>query len=132
MQELQILFTFFPHNPDEAQKTLLRLNVRAIFDCKRCQRSDKLVSDEAQRKRCSWEPQKETGGNSGWEERRRSSGRKLPLAEFTKECVTTPVGSKQDCKTNLSKEDGPSVSMCSEELAVNTVPCSNEYGEYTD
>ncbi|GIY79032.1 uncharacterized protein CEXT_486873, partial [Caerostris extrusa] len=31
----------------------------------------------------------------------------------------------------LTKEDGPSCFMCSEELAVNTVPC-NEYGEYTD
>ncbi|GFS41092.1 hypothetical protein TNIN_154821 [Trichonephila inaurata madagascariensis] len=69
--------------------------------------------------------------------KKKTKWRKLPLAEFTKECTSTQdVVPKQDCKpdhvnTTKDEETPPFISPY-EELAVNTNQCNYEYGEYTD
>ncbi|CAL1298547.1 unnamed protein product [Larinioides sclopetarius] len=64
--------------------------------------------------------------------KKKTKWRKLPLAEFTKECPAPPTVSRNECKQELSQhEETPPPIPSYEELAVNTNQY-NEYGEYTD
>ncbi|KAF8791402.1 hypothetical protein HNY73_006274 [Argiope bruennichi] len=65
--------------------------------------------------------------------KKKTKWRKLPLAEFTKECPGPPAVTKNEGKEEITKEDEetPPPVPSYEELAVNTNQYF-EYGEYTD